>query len=160
MIAKLKQLFEEEHEISIEQKQTVKIPVCYDKEFALDIDRVSKNTKLSTDEIIHLHTKGKYLVYFLGFSWIPIHRWYGSKTGDPKVKLPANRGMQGSVAIGGKQTGIYPITSPGGWNIIGRTPLILFDWNKISNPILPMGARIQFYAISHKEFSQHQGTLF
>ena len=70
------------------------------------------------------------------------------------------RDRQGSVAIGGKQTGIYPITSPGGWNIIGRTPLILFDWNKISNPILQMGAKIQFYAISQEEFSQHQGTLF
>ena len=74
MIAKLKQLFEEEHEISIEQKQTVKIPVCYDKEFALDIDRVSKHTKLNTDEII------------------PIHWWYGSKTRGPKVRLPASKG--------------------------------------------------------------------
>ena len=95
------------------------------------------------------------------FPWIPIHRWYGSKTGDPKVRLPASRGNARFCRHWGeKQTGIYPITSPGGWNIIGRTPLILFDWNKISNPILPMGARIQFYAISHKEFSQHQGTLF
>lgn len=161
MIAKLKQLFEEEHEISIEQKQTVKIPVCYDKEFALDIDRVSKHTKLSTDEIIHLHTKGKYLVYFLGFSpGFPYIGGMDQKLETPRLNSPRIEVMQGSVAIGGKQTGIYPITSPGGWNIIGRTPLILFDWNKISNPILQMGARIQFYAISHKEFSQHQGTLF
>ena len=142
MIAKLKQLFEEEHEISIEQKQTVKIPVCYDKEFALDIDRVSKYTKLSTDEIIHLHTKGKYLVYFLGFSpGFPYIGGMDLKLETPRLNSPRIEVMQGSVAIGGKQTGIYPITSPGGWNIIGRTPLILFDWNKISNPILQMGAR-------------------
>ena len=98
MIAKLKQLFEEEHEISIEQKQTVKIPVCYDKEFALDTDRVSKHTKLSTDEIIQLHTKGKYLVYFLGFSpGFPYIGGMDQKLETPRLNSPRLEVMQGCL---------------------------------------------------------------
>ena len=161
MIAKLKQLFEEEHEISIEQKQTVRIPVCYDKEFALDIDRVSKHTKLSTDEIIHLHTKGKYLVYFLGFSpGFPYIGGMDQKLETPRLNSPRIEVMQGSVAIGGKQTGIYPIQSPGGWNIIGRTPLALFKWNQAKTPALPMGATIEFKSITKEEFHDNQESLF
>ena len=74
---------------------------------------------------------------------------------SPRISVPA-----GSVAIGGKQTGIYPIQSPGGWNIIGRTPLQLFDWNKLTDPVLPMGGKIEFYSINEKEYQDNQGSLF
>ena len=161
MIAKLKQLFNEDHNITIQEKKTIKIPVCYEGEFAPDIDRVSSHTRMSIEEIIHKHTKGKYLIYFLGFSpGFPYIGGMDLKLETPRLNSPRISVPAGSVAIGGKQTGIYPIQSPGGWNIIGRTPLQLFDWNKLKDPVLPMGGKIEFYSINEKEYQDNQGSLF
>ena len=116
---------------------------------------------MSIEEIIHKHTKGKYLIYFLGFSpGFPYIGGMDLKLETPRLSSPRISVPAGSVAIGGKQTGIYPIQSPGGWNIIGRTPLLLFDWNKLRNPVLPMGGRIEFYPITEKEYQDNQGSLF
>ena len=161
MIAKLKQLFNEDHNITIQEKKTIKIPVCYEGDFAPDIDRVSNHTRMSVEEIIHKHTKGKYLIYFLGFSpGFPYIGGMDLKLETPRLNSPRISVAAGSVAIGGKQTGIYPIQSPGGWNIIGRTPLQLFDWNKLTDPVLPMGGKIEFYSINEKEYQDNQGSLF
>ena len=161
MIAKLKQLFNEDHNITIQEKKTIKIPVCYEGEFAPDIDRVSSHTRMSVEEIIHKHTKGKYLIYFLGFSpGFPYIGGMDLKLETPRLSSPRISVPAGSVAIGAKQTGIYPIQSPGGWNIIGRTPLKLFDWNKLTNPVLPMSCKIEFYPITEKEYQDNQGSLF
>ena len=161
MIAKLKQLFDKDHNITIKEKKTVKIPVCYEGDFAPDIDRVSSHTHMSVEEIVYKHTKGKYLIYFLGFSpGFPYIGGMDLKLETPRLNSPRISVPAGSVAIGGKQTGVYPIQSPGGWNIIGRTPLKLFDWNKITDPVLPMGGKIEFYPINEKEYQDNQGSLF
>ena len=161
MIAKLKQLFDKDHNITIKEKKTVKIPVCYEGDFAPDIDRVSSHTHMSVEEIVYKHTKGKYLIYFLGFSpGFPYIGGMDLKLETPRLNSPRISVPAGSVAIGGKQTGVYPIQSPGGWNIIGRTPLKLFDWNKLTDPVLPMGGKIEFYPINKKEYQDNQGSLF
>ena len=161
MIAKLKQLFNEDHNVTIKEKQTIKIPVCYEGEFAPDIERVSSYTLMSIEEIIHKHTKGQYLIYFIGFSpGFPYIGGMDLKLETPRIASPRINVPAGSVAIGGKQTGIYPIQSPGGWNIIGRTPLKLFDWSRLKKPALPMGGRIEFYPINKKDFHDNQVSLF
>ena len=104
------------------------IPVCYENNFAPDIIKLSKALKLDVNELIHLHSKNTYKVYFIGFlpgfpylSGLDPRLHYQRKA-KPKLNVP-----KGSVAIGGKQTGIYTTDSPGGWHIIGFTPISLFN---------------------------------
>ena len=106
----------------------IEIPICYEDEFALDIKEIVKKTKLSKQKIINIHLKTNFYVYMIGF--MPGFPYLGGlderisfpRLSTPRIKVPA-----GSVGIAGKQTGIYPFESPGGWNIIGRTELSLFD---------------------------------
>ena len=160
-IAKLKQFFNENHEIKVTDRTRIKIPVCYEGGFAPDLARVSAHTGLSIKQIIHKHTTGKYLIYFLGFSpGFPYVGGMDPNLETPRLESPRTSVPAGSVAIGGKQTGIYPIQSPGGWNIIGRTPLNLFSWNQAKTPALPMGASIEFYSITDQEFHDNLESLF
>lgn len=160
-IAKLKQVFSDNHEIKVIDKKKIKIPVCYEGEFGPDLTRVAAHTGLSTEQIIHKHTTGKYLIYFLGFSpGFPYIGGMDSNLETPRLESPRTTVPAGAVAIGGKQTGVYPILSPGGWNIIGRTPLTLFNWGQVKAPALPMGATIEFTSITKQEFLDNQESLF
>jgi inhibitor of KinA len=105
----------------------VNIPVCYDFAFGLDLKILAKTRKLSVDEVIAFHTQQTYRVYMLGF--LPGFAYMGivnNKISAPRLSAPRKHVPAGSVGIAGNQTGIYPLDSPGGWNIIGRTPLQLF----------------------------------
>ena len=108
----------------------IKIPVCYEEEFAPAMARIMKEKNISKEEIIRIHTGKGYRVYMLGF--LPGFPYMGEV--DEKIAMPRKPQPQtvvaGSVAIAGKQTGIYPLTSPGGWSVIGRTPIKLFDLRK------------------------------
>ncbi|MDF1695732.1 MAG: 5-oxoprolinase subunit PxpB [Saprospiraceae bacterium] len=123
------------------------IPVCYDEELGLDISLFKKN-RLSSRDVIRLHTESPLRVYMIGF--LPGFLYLGGL--DEKLYMdrkatPRQQVPKGSVAIGGRQTGIYPMESPGGWQIIGRTPLTLFNMNrKVPTPI-QQGDWIQFYPI-------------
>jgi len=129
------------------------VPVCYDAEFGMDLDLISKEKNISIPEIIQLHTAPIYTVYFLGF--LPGFLYLGGL--DEKLKIsrketPRLKVEKGAVGIGENQTGIYPKTSPGGWQIIGNSPLNFFDKN--TNPpcvILP-GDKVKFYSISKKDY--------
>jgi inhibitor of KinA len=130
----------------------VKIPVCYDDEFAADIQHLAEAKNISVDEVIQIHTAKPYRVYMLGF--LPGFVYMGEvdeKIVMPRKPQPVNI-KAGSVGIAGKQTGIYPLASPGGWQIIGRTPLKLFDKEKEEPTLLRAGDMVQFYSISKKEF--------
>lgn len=129
-----------------------KIPVCYNDEFALDLKAISIKKKLSKNEIIKRHTQEIYTVYFIGF--LPGFLYLGGldKTLDfPRKETPRLHLEKGAVAIGGKQTGVYPNASPGGWNVIGNSPINFFDASRDSPCFIKAGDRIKFYPISLKE---------
>lgn len=137
------------------RKRIVKIPVCYQEPYALDLQEVSDATGLTAKEIIKLHTSEPYLVYFLGFAPGFLYlgglqkRLYTPRKETPRVKVDA-----GSVGLADQQTGIYPLETPGGWQIIGKTPLTLFSAKKAS--VAAMGDYIQFVSISAREFNKIQ----
>lgn len=128
-----------------QKTRVVKIPVCYNETFGIDINRVAEINSLTQKEVIEKHTATTYLIYMMGF--VPGFPYLGGldealwtpRLASPRVKIP-----KGSVGIGGKQTGIYPLESPGGWNIIGRTPIKLFDQEET---LLKMGDQLQFISV-------------
>lgn len=140
--------------VSIELKLW-KIPVCYDLEFGLDLDEISATNNIEISKIIELHTSTDYLVYFLGF--LPGFLYLGGLDNQlhfPRKNEPRLTVNKGSVAIGGSQTGIYPSESPGGWNIIGRTPVSFFDPTKKQPCFAKAGDRIQFVSVSKDSYDE------
>ena len=150
---KIKILLQEENEplLNNEQKE-ISIPVCYDKEFATDLEWMSLQLKIPAEEIIQLHTSKIYHVFMLGF--LPGFAYMGEV--DEKIMIPRKpqpvQVAAGSVGIAGKQTGVYPLISPGGWQIIGRTPVNMFNKNKKEPTLVKAGDNVQFYSISKDEF--------
>ena len=131
----------------------VEIPVCYDPEFALDLDHVADHAQMSPKEIVDLHSAAEYRVNCIGFTpGFPYLTGLPGKLATPRRATPRKEIPTGSVAIGGAQTGIYPQVSPGGWNVIGRTPLRLFDPQKDPPVLLRAGNRVRFRAIAREEF--------
>lgn len=132
------------------------IPVCYDPSYGLDIVEVAEEKHLSIDEIITLHTSQVFRVYMIGF--VPGFAYMGTlpailetkRKNVPRLEVP-----KGSVAIAGVQTGIYPATIPGGWNILGRTPIQLFDKTKQPCSFLQAGDLVQFQSITKEAFEQY-----
>jgi inhibitor of KinA len=131
----------------------IEIPVCYDREFALDIEDVAQAAKLSADEIARRHTAADYRVNCVGFTpGFPFLSGLPPELATPRRATPRTKIPAGSVAIGGAQTGIYPFESPGGWNVIGRTPLQLFDPNREAPALLRAGDRVRFRVITREQF--------
>jgi len=131
----------------------VEIPVCYDPEFALDIDNVARRANISPSEVIRLHSAAEYRVACIGFvPGFPFLAGLPKKLATPRREVPRKEIPAGSVGIGGAQTGIYPLRSPGGWNLIGRTPLRLFDSKKNPPALLRAGERVRFRKITRDEF--------
>lgn len=146
--------FSDVNQLINQPKNIVKIPVCYDEMFAPDLEEVKTLTGLSTSEIIDLHTSVDYLVYMLGFTpGFPYLGGLDSKLHVPRKSTPRLKIEAGSVGLANNQTGIYPLDSPGGWQIIGKTPIKLFSPNQ-PFPI-KMGDFIMFYSISKSEFLNH-----
>ncbi len=148
-------LLQQENSVTIPESRIINIPVCYEDEYALDISTVAKYNLLTVEQVIQIHSQPEYLVYFLGFS--PGFPYLGEmlkEIATPRLANPRLKVPEGSVAIGGDQAGVYPLSSPGGWNIIGRTPLKLFSHNKEEPTLLKMGDKIKFIPITKKEFQQ------
>jgi inhibitor of KinA len=135
----------------------IKIPVCYDPEFALDLKEVAQHAGLSAREVIDLHHTAEYRVNCVGFTpGFPYLAGLPKKLATPRHARPRKEIPVGSVAIGGAQTGIYPIKSPGGWNIIGRTPLRLFSPEKEPPSLLRPGDKVRFRSITREEFEKEE----
>ena len=135
------------------ETQSIEIPVCYDREFAFDIADVARAADLAEADVIHRHAGATYRVACVGFiGGFPFLSGLPSELVTPRRAVPRKEVPAGSVAIGGAQTGIYPRNSPGGWNVIGRTPLRLFDVQRDPPTILQAGDRVRFREISREEF--------
>jgi len=135
------------------RSRNVEIPVCYDPEFAPDIDDIARHSQLSATEIVDLHSTNQYRVACIGFvSGFTFLAGLPKNLATPRRDVPRKEIPAGSVGIGGAQTGIYPLRSPGGWNLIGRTPLKLFDPTKDPPTLLCPGDRVRFRAITREEF--------
>jgi inhibitor of KinA len=131
----------------------VEIPVCYDSEFAPDLDDVARHAQISAKRVVDLHSAAEYRVACIGFvPGFPFLAGLPEKLAMPRRDTPRKEIPPGSVGIGGAQTGIYPLRSPGGWNLIGCTPLKLFDPTKNPPTLLCPGDRVRFRVITREEF--------
>jgi inhibitor of KinA len=136
------------------KSRLIEIPVCYDPEFAFDLDEVAGHAAISPEEVVDLHRGTEYRVNCIGFTpGFPFLSGLPAKLATPRRATPRKEIPAGSVAIGGKQTGVYPIESPGGWNVIGRTPLRLFDPAKDPPALLRAGDRVRFSPITRARFA-------
>lgn len=135
--------------------RTVEIPVCYGGSLGPDLDDVARTHEMSADDVVRLHTAGDYLVYMVGF--MPGFAYLGGldpRLATPRRTTPRTVVPAGTVGIGGSQTGVYPLDSPGGWNLIGRTPLAIFDIARPEPALLTAGDRVRFRAIGEAEYRE------
>jgi len=150
----LQMAFEQSVVHPVSQSAIIRIPVCYADEFAIDLAAMAEAKNMSPQEIVALHTAAIYRVYTIGF--LPGFSYMAQvhhKLITPRKPKPVQVAA-GSVGIAGAQTGIYPLDSPGGWHIIGRTPVKQFDAQTKELVKLKVGDRVQFYAISKEEYEE------
>src|SRR5438874_2371147 len=139
------------------KRRRIEIPACYDADFALDLARVEAETNLLVDAIIALHSSSEYTVACIGFvPGFPFLAGLSEKLRVPRLESPRTRVPAGSVAIANAQAGIYPFESPGGWNVIGRTPLRLFRATENPPTLLQLGDRVRFRRITRAQFDAEQ----
>ena len=143
--------------LSLEERFLWRIPVCYESEFSIDLEEVSQILNKTPKELISIHAAHAYTVYGIGF--LPGFMYLGGLPQEleiPRRATPRAKVLKGAVGLAGKQTGIYPQESPGGWNIIGNCPVPVFD-PKNENPCwVKVGDRVQFYPISKAEYDLHK----
>lgn len=167
---KLRECLAQLHEVRLPEPRLLEIPVCYGEEHGLDLQDVAAMHGITSEQVIQLHTSTTYLVYFLGF--VPGFAYLGElpealvtpRHATPRRKVPA-----GSVGIAGNQTGVYPCETPGGWRLLGRTPLAMFNAGFASAnaetrfrpdrdglSLLSIGDRVRFKSISREKFAAQQ----
>jgi inhibitor of KinA len=143
--------------LNIATGKQIRIPVCYDEEFSPDMVFLCDASKFTREEVIEIHAGKKYKVYMVGF--LPGFAYMAdvdNRIAVPRKQKPRERVEAGSVGIAGIQTGIYPVTSPGGWQIIGRTPWKLFDQERDVPVLIEAGDSVEFFPVSKDEFTAHQ----
>ena len=150
---RLSRVEEELQQTPLPEPKLTRIPVAYGDAYGPDLEEVAKYHRISPEEVIQLHCSKPYLIYMIGF--MPGFPYMGElpqALETPRLKTPRLSVPKGSVAIAQRQTGIYSIRSPGGWQVLGRTPVELFDPEKDPPALLQMGDLVQFYPVSEKEF--------
>ncbi len=155
LVEKLQSLLGQLDQIQIPPSQVLEIPVLYGGEMGPDLDFVAEHAGMTSEEVVKIHTSTEYLIYMLGFT--PGFTYLGGmdeRIATPRLKTPRVKIPAGSVGIAGSQTGVYPIDSPGGWQLIGQTPVHMYDADR-AEPILPKaGQYIKFYAIDQAEYDR------
>jgi len=154
---KLKEWYGIKGEVAPATRFQWRLPVFYDLEFGLDLEEISGQLGLSVERIVELHSHSIYTVYGIGF--LPGFMYLGGVPKAlevPRKSAPRPKVLKGSVGLAGKQTGIYPQDSPGGWNLIGKCPVPMFNVKKDNPCFVNVGDKIQFYPISKAEYQLHQ----
>ena len=155
MVKDLKEIYEIKNQKLLTANKLWKIPVCYDEEFGLDLELIAEKNRISIDNIIKVHSSGIYDIYFIGF--LPGFLYLGglhNKIHFNRKSKPRMNIKKGDVGIAGNQTGIYPRKSPGGWNIIGNSPLNFFDVDKNPPCFAIPGDKLMFQVIDKKEYGE------
>lgn len=156
MIQKAEELLQSA--MSVKEQGTAKvvnIPVCYSGDFGPDIAFVAQHNGLSEEEVIQIHTSKPYLVYMIGFTpGFPYLGGMSERIATPRLEKPRTQIPAGSVGIAGGQTGLYPIASPGGWQLIGRTPVKAFNPDSAKPFLFEAGDYLRFAAVSPAEYAQ------
>lgn len=141
--------------IPIPPPTVIEIPVLYGGEMGPDIENVAEHNGKTVDEVIRIHTSEEYLIYMLGFiAGFPYLGGMSKEIATPRLKSPRVKIDGGSVGIAGEQTGVYPVDSPGGWQLIGRTPLKLYDADREKPVLLEAGQYIKFRSVEKEEYDR------
>ncbi|PQV50368.1 inhibitor of KinA [Jejuia pallidilutea] len=154
-LKRIKAIYETLEVKNLPKRHLWKIPVCYDLSFGIDLEWLSEEKKMSIDTIIETHSSAIYTVYFIGF--LPGFLYLGGlhellttpRRASPRLKI-----KEGAVAVGGAQTGVYPVESPGGWHIIGNSPICFFDVLKEAPCFAKAGDAIQFYPVALNDYKE------
>lgn len=155
MVEILKGLSNSNKDNKSDEVRLIEIPTLYGKEYGPDIEFVAENANLSVDEVIKIHSGRDYLVYMMGF--MPGFTYLGGldeRIATPRLKSPRLKIEPGSVGIAANQTGMYPLESPGGWQLIGRTPLKLYDDTKEPPVFIQAGDYIRYITITKEEYDK------
>jgi len=150
----LKQYLGRLEDVTLPEPRQVEIPVCYGGEYGPDLSEVSEMHGMTPAKVIELHSSTAYIVYFLGF--VPGFAYLGElpqALATPRLATPRRRVPPGSVGIAGRQTGVYPIATPGGWRLLGRTPISMFRRDQNGFSLLSIGDRVRFTPISREQFA-------
>jgi inhibitor of KinA len=154
MVATLRALLRDVGDEALPPARVVEIPVCYGGDLGPDLGDVAARHDISEDDVVRIHSDGEYLVYMVGF--MPGFAYLGGlseRIVTPRRSSPRKAVPAGTVGIGGQQTGVYPMVSPGGWNLIGRTPRAIFDIARPEPSLLATGDRVRFRPITRDEFN-------
>jgi inhibitor of KinA len=150
----LKQYLSRMEDVTLPEPRQVEIPVCYGGEHGPDLIDVSKIHGMTPAQVIELHSSSTYVVYFLGF--VPGFAYLGELPQalvTPRLATPRRRVPPGSVGIAGRQTGVYPVATPGGWRLLGRTPISMFRPHQTGFSFLSIGDRVRFTPINQEQFA-------
>ena len=154
---RMEHLLKMETKTEATRKRIFEIPVCYGGEYGPDIESISEHAGLSVEEVIKIHSSKDYLIYMLGF--LPGFTYLGGldeRIHTPRLASPRLKIRAGSVGIGGSQTGIYPLDSPGGWQLMGMTPVRTYDPERQTPILVEAGDYIRFIPIDEEEFLRIQ----
>lgn len=154
---RMEHLLKMETKTEATRKRIFEIPVCYGGEYGPDIENIAEHAGLSVEEVIKIHSSKDYLIYMLGF--LPGFTYLGGldeRIHTPRLASPRLKIRAGSVGIGGSQTGIYPLDSPGGWQLMGMTPVRTYDPERQTPILVEAGDYIQFIPIDEEEFLRIQ----
>jgi len=155
LVRRICDIVENAADVAHREPEPIEIPVCYGGEFGPDLAAVADRARLTMDAVVAAHTAAPYRVAMLGFApGFPYMLGLDPALAAPRLAEPRIRVPAGSVAIGGSQTGIYPRESPGGWRILGRTPIVLFDAARDPPALLAPGQTVRFRAIAPEEFAR------
>jgi inhibitor of KinA len=153
--AMLREYIERLEEVKLPDARLVEIPVCYGGEFGPDFSEVAALHGMTAGQAVELHASVEYLVYFLGF--VPGFAYLGELPESlvtPRLAAPRRKVPAGSVGIAGNQTGVYPFATPGGWRLLGRTPVKMFQADREELSLLSIGDRVRFVPISAERFEK------
>lgn len=154
MIEALQKLEGNLGKMELPEPKVLEIPTLYGGECGPDLEFVCENSGLSREEVIYIHSSRDYLIYMLGFApGFPYLGGMDERIATPRLKTPRTKIDSGSVGIAGQQTGIYPLASPGGWQLIGRTPILLYDPQRTPPILYQTGDYLKFVPISEQEYA-------